>query len=170
MPTRAIRCVRLRSLTADHETRSQKSTSRQRRIATTRCWIKRASIHKPIHQILKRPLPPALVRGDVAVGEECRRTDYDSVHVHGKSVGAAAVGHCACAFATADAGAAAGSDYIAPIGSVSFLPGVTTRNITVSVLVDAVLESDETFAVDLIGAVNAVLGDDLGVGTIVNDD
>src|SRR5207247_2145727 len=55
-------------------------------------------------------------------------------------------------------------------GSVIFPPGVTSHQIEVVVIGDDVFEPDETFFVNLSGAVNAVLGKPQGIGTIVNDD
>jgi hypothetical protein len=73
-------------------------------------------------------------------------------------------------FASADGSANAGSDYSAASGSLSFAPGVTTRTITVPVNGDVLTENNETFLVNLSGAVNAILGDSQGLGTILNDD
>ena len=71
---------------------------------------------------------------------------------------------------TANGTATAGSDYTATSGTLTFAPGQTSRNVTVSVTGDLVDEVDETFFVNLSGAVNAVIGDSQGQGTIVNDD
>lgn len=58
-----------------------------------------------------------------------------------------------------------------PSGSVSFAAGETSRTITVSVSADAVIESDETFAVTLSAPIGATLGAARSaVGTIRNDD
>jgi len=73
-------------------------------------------------------------------------------------------------FASADGSANAGSDYAATNGTLSFAPGATTRTITVPVNGDVITENNETFLVSLSGAVNAILGDSQGVGTILNDD
>jgi hypothetical protein len=73
-------------------------------------------------------------------------------------------------FASADGSALAGSDYSAASGNLSFAPGVTTRTITVPVNGDVLNEANETFLVNLSGAVNATLADGQAVGTIVNDD
>ncbi|HUE74874.1 MAG TPA: S8 family serine peptidase [Pirellulaceae bacterium] len=73
-------------------------------------------------------------------------------------------------YATADGSAAAGSDYTAASGTLSFAAGVTSRTITVSVLGDTVSEGNETFFVNLSTAVNAAIADGQGVGTILDDD
>jgi hypothetical protein len=74
------------------------------------------------------------------------------------------------AYATANGTAAAGSDYQAASGTLTFAPGETTKTITVAVLGDLVYEPNETFAVNLSGATNATIADGNGLGTIVNDD
>ena len=61
-------------------------------------------------------------------------------------------------------------DFLAAFGTLTFLPGETTKQITVQVPGDATFEPDETFGVVLSGATNATIGRMRGVGTIVNDD
>jgi hypothetical protein len=73
--------------------------------------------------------------------------------------------------ATATTGSAtAGSDYVATSGTLTFTPGQLTRPINVTVNGDTVVEPNETFNVNLSGAVNATIADNQGVGTITNDD
>jgi hypothetical protein len=73
-------------------------------------------------------------------------------------------------FATADNTAAAPADYTATGGTLTFAPGVTSQPITVLVQGDILDEPDETFLVNLSGAVNATIADNQGIGTITNDD
>ena len=74
-------------------------------------------------------------------------------------------------WATGNGGtAAAGADYTAANGSLSFAPGDTSKSFTVSVLNDALDEDDETFAVALSNAANASIDDAGGTGTILDDD
>lgn len=73
-------------------------------------------------------------------------------------------------YATANGAAAAGSDYTATSGTLTFGPGVTTQTIAVPVIGDGVNEPDETFTVTLSAAVNASITTATGTGTIVNDD
>ena len=73
-------------------------------------------------------------------------------------------------YATANGNAISGSDYIARSGSLSIPPGVTTTNITVTVISDLVVEPDEVFYVDLSSPVNANLLKREGYGLILNDD
>ena len=74
-------------------------------------------------------------------------------------------------FATANGTATASdNDYIARTGTLTFAPGETTKTITIEVKGDSKREADETFFVDLTGAVNALFTKKRGVGTIGNDD
>ncbi len=73
-------------------------------------------------------------------------------------------------YATRDGTAVAGTDYIATSGTVTFAPGVTSQPVTVHVIGDTVLESQEYFYVDLSDPNNATIGDSYGVGHINNDD
>lgn len=64
----------------------------------------------------------------------------------------------------------AGADYLATRGTLRFEPGATVGTVTVPVSGDGAIEPNETFLVNLSGAVNATLADAQGVGTITNDD
>jgi probable HAF family extracellular repeat protein len=74
------------------------------------------------------------------------------------------------AYATADAGATAGSDYQATSGTLTFAPGETSKTITVLVNGDRLAESDEMFVVNLSSPTNAVIADGQGFGTILDDE
>ncbi|MFZ2307257.1 MAG: Calx-beta domain-containing protein, partial [Rhodoferax sp.] len=63
-----------------------------------------------------------------------------------------------------------GNDYQARSGTVTFLPGETTKTISVNVREDATVEGNETFNVNLSGAVNATIADNQGVATIVDNE
>jgi VCBS repeat-containing protein len=74
-------------------------------------------------------------------------------------------------YASADDTAAAGDDYSAVSGTLSFNPGQTaTQKIVVPVLGDTLAEQNESFVVSLLNAINAGIADGQGVGTIVNDE
>ena len=73
-------------------------------------------------------------------------------------------------YATANGTAIAGSDYLAATGMLTFPPGAATQTIAVSITPDLAIEPNETFLVNLSGAVGAPLGRAQGVGTIVSDD
>ena len=73
-------------------------------------------------------------------------------------------------YATADQSAQAGTDYTSTQGTLTFAPGETTKTITVPVLGDNALESNERFVVQLSNPTNATLATPQGIGEIVNDD
>jgi len=73
-------------------------------------------------------------------------------------------------YATSDTTAVSPTDYVSSSGTLSFAPGVLSRDIVVQVNADTTPEPNETFAVTLSGASNAVIGKASGTVTIVNDD
>jgi hypothetical protein len=75
-------------------------------------------------------------------------------------------------FATSDGTATVGNgDYLPNSGTLQFGAGVNTRTIDVLITGDGRVEPDETFFVTLSGATSgAVIADNLGIGTILNDD
>ena len=73
-------------------------------------------------------------------------------------------------YATANGSATSGTDYTAASGSLSFDAANLTRTFTVNVTGDTGFELDESFFVNLTGAVGATIADNQGVGTILDDD
>lgn len=73
-------------------------------------------------------------------------------------------------FATANGTASASSDYTAMTGTVTFAPGQTSRPIAVTIVGDSVVESNETFVVNLSNPGGATLSDAQGTATLTNDD
>jgi hypothetical protein len=73
-------------------------------------------------------------------------------------------------YATANGTATSPIDYTPAGGVLTFLPGTTSQSVPVPVLGDVVVETDETFFLNLSGPTNATLGDSQGVGTIGDDD
>ena len=62
-------------------------------------------------------------------------------------------------------------DYLAVTGTVTFAPGETVKTVNVPILGDVLDESDEeTLFLNLTGAVNATIFDNLGDGRIIDDD
>ena len=78
----------------------------------------------------------------------------------------------AVTYFTSDGGATiADNDYNANSGTLNFGDGVDTQTISVIVNNDSKFEADETFFVNLSTATDgATISDNLGIGTIVNDD
>ncbi len=73
-------------------------------------------------------------------------------------------------YSTANGTAAAGTDYTAGSGTLTFAAGTTTQQIKVNVIGDTTVEPDETFTVTLANPSGATLGTATATGTIVNDD
>lgn len=74
-------------------------------------------------------------------------------------------------FATSDDTATTeDDDYVAKSGTVTFAPGETTRNVTVTINGDTTVESDETFTVTLSAATNTTITTDTATATIGDDD
>jgi hypothetical protein len=72
---------------------------------------------------------------------------------------------------TADGTATTPSDYLAAAGTVTFLPGIQTQTVSISVVGDTVKERNEVFYVNLTSvSANAYIGTGTGQGTIQNDD
>jgi hypothetical protein len=63
------------------------------------------------------------------------------------------------------------NDYIAKSGVITFAPGETRKEITITVKGDSKKEANETFYLDLFGlSSNALFTKNRGIGTILNDD
>ncbi len=73
-------------------------------------------------------------------------------------------------YTTTNGTAAAGSDYAAGAGTLSFAPGTLTRTILVPVTGDTVYEPDETFMIGLADAVGAAIAQGTATCTILNDE
>jgi len=73
-------------------------------------------------------------------------------------------------YATAGGSATPGRDFLASSGTLVFAPGIRAKAIRVPVIGDRLKESNETFTVNLSGAVNASLAGSRGRGTILDDD
>jgi hypothetical protein len=74
-------------------------------------------------------------------------------------------------YATSDGSATtAGGDYQAKSGTLTFVPGETSKPITVLVNGDRLGEYDEYFVVNLTGATSALLDNNTSYGTILDDE
>ena len=73
-------------------------------------------------------------------------------------------------YATGGGTATSGSDYTPASGSLTFSPGDTTKNVTVTIADDDLDESDETFNLTLSDPVNASIPIPAGTFTIRDDD
>jgi Ca2+-binding RTX toxin-like protein len=73
-------------------------------------------------------------------------------------------------YETLDSTAIAGSDYISTNGLLTFVPGETSKTVTVQVKGDAIAEADEYFSILLSNATNTTIVDSIGTATITDDD
>ena len=74
-------------------------------------------------------------------------------------------------YATGDVSATQPSDYTQlTTTTLTFNPGETSKQVTVTVNGDTTVEPDETFTLNLSNAVNGTITDASGTGTITNDD
>lgn len=73
-------------------------------------------------------------------------------------------------YATEDATALAGIDYVARRGTVTFAPGVTRQTVFVEIIGDTAAELDKTFQVRLSNAGGVPIADDQASVTIRNDE
>jgi chitinase len=134
---------------------------------------------KPINYVLNgQPLsgdtspPPSISIADVSITEGNSGTKNAVFTV---TLSAPTQSNVTVNYATRDGSAVAGSaasgdDYIATSGTLTFVAGQTSKSINVAVLGDTIYEPDETFFVDLLSPVGAILSRDTAVGTILNDD
>lgn len=73
-------------------------------------------------------------------------------------------------YATAGNTATSGTDFVAATGTATITPGALSTPITITVNSDITFEPTETFFVNLTTPTNATISDNLGIGTINNDD
>ncbi len=74
------------------------------------------------------------------------------------------------AYTTANGTATAGEDYAAASGTITFDPGQTTQQITIGILGDTTVETNETFTVTLTNPSAATIATATATTTITNDD
>ncbi len=110
---------------------------------------------------------PSLRINDVSVTEVDANTSNATLTV---TLSRASGRTVAVNFATANGTASSSTDYVSKTGTVAFTAGQTTRTIVVQVRGDTLGEANETFFVNLSGAVNATIADAQGRVTILNDD
>ncbi len=110
---------------------------------------------------------PSVAIGDVTVTEGDTGTVTASFNV---TLAPASGRQVSVSYATADGTATAPADYSATSGGLTFAAGETTKQVTVPVHNDVLDEIDESFTVGLSSAVDATISDDLGLGTITDND
>ncbi len=113
------------------------------------------------------PPPPTISIDDISVSEG----DSGSVNaVFTVSLSASSNKVVSVDYATADETASASEDYESASGNLTIPAGQNHQSVTVTVYGDVLLESDETFWVELSNASGGVIVDGHGVGTIQDDD
>jgi Ca2+-binding RTX toxin-like protein len=72
-------------------------------------------------------------------------------------------------YATSNGSAISGSDYTSTTGTLTFTGGVTSQNITIPIINNALNETDETFTLTLATPTQATLGSTASVTTTITD-
>jgi len=112
--------------------------------------------------------PPGITIADASITEGNAGTSAMSFTL---SYGGAPTAGVTVNYATSNATATAGSDYVATSGTATLsATGCKCGTINVSIIGDTVAENTETFHVDLSNPVNKTLDDNLGIGTITDND
>jgi urease beta subunit len=111
--------------------------------------------------------PPTIAINDVTKLEgNSGETTFDFT----VTLSAAAAGTVTVDYTTIPGTATAGTDYETASGTVTFNAGETSKTVTITVLGDTAIEEAETFTVALSNAVGGTIADNVGLGTISNDD
>jgi chitinase len=113
------------------------------------------------------PTPPTISVSDVSLNEGNAGTTNASFAI---SLSKAHTQTVTVTYATEAGTATTGSDFTAKTATVTFAPGETKKTVSIPVLGDTTVESNETFKLKLTSPVNATILDGEGVATIVNDD
>jgi VCBS repeat-containing protein len=109
-------------------------------------------------------LQPTIAINDPAVVNEAAGTVTFNVTLSNPSYQTITVN-----YATAGQTALSGSDFTAASGTVTFAPGQTTQTIVININNDNIYEGAETFKINLTGATNATIADNLGIATIIDN-
>jgi hypothetical protein len=110
---------------------------------------------------------PSFSIGDVSVSEGDAGTTTATFTV---SLSAVTFKTATVQYFTMDGSAVAPGDYAIQSGTLTFVPGETTQQVTVDVAGDTSSEGDEYFTVELSDAANASIAPGGGTGTITDDD
>lgn len=108
---------------------------------------------------------PTLSITDVTVKEDSGTNAVFTVNLSAASTKVVTVN-----YSTSNGSATSPNDYTSASGTLTIPANVTSKTVIVSVVVDPVIERNETFYVNLSNPVNASIRDAQGVGTITNDD
>jgi hypothetical protein len=112
--------------------------------------------------------PISVSIGDASVTEGSSGTT--TVVTFSLTLSAAASKNVSVSFATSDGAAKAPADYLAAAGTAAIRRGSRTGSISITVNGDDVYEGGETFTVRLARPRGVALADDVGAGTIIEDE
>ena len=118
---------------------------------------------RAVGTILDEDQPASVSVGDAAAAEGA------AVPFH-LSLSAAVTRQVSVPYATGGGSATAGQDYSAASGTVVFPPGSTAQTVEVQTLQDGLVESNESFFLDLSAPSGATLANSQAQGTILDDD
>jgi hypothetical protein len=110
-------------------------------------------------------LPEVSINNASITEGQAGNTATFTVSLSGASTGAVSVD-----FATANGTASNGEDYTAKTGTINFAAGETSKTVTVAITDDNLVETNETFNVNLSNAKGVTIKDGNGIGTIVSND
>ncbi len=100
---------------------------------------------------------------------DSRAGELDGSAVFVVSLDRASTQRISVEYATVDATARAGLDYLAKSNTLNFDAGITEKSIAVTILADGLDEEDETFLLRLANPVNAAISRGTATGMIVDD-
>jgi uncharacterized repeat protein (TIGR01451 family) len=138
---------------------------------TNIAWVSRAELDPYLDnntaEIETKVAPPAVSIADAAITEgNVGTTDM----LFAVTLSASSPETVSVNYSTASGSAHEGEDYLGTNGVLVLPPGITNAFISVAVIGDEIVESNEEFFVNLSDPTNAVPGRSQGVGTIINDD
>ncbi len=108
--------------------------------------------------------PPTLAVGDTSITEGAGPALFPVTLSRGSSF------IVKVNYTTVNYSAAAGSDYTAVSGTLTFAPGETSKTVSVAILDDSLIENTELFYLKLLGPQMATIADALGIGSIIDND
>ncbi|MBP6770184.1 MAG: cellulose binding domain-containing protein [Reyranella sp.] len=113
------------------------------------------------------PVVPQLsiVNGTLAEGNAGKSQMVFTVTLSQPATGPVSVG-----YTTVNGTAIAGQDYASVVGTLTFAAGETARTVSVDILGDTLVETNETFSLSLSSPTGATIARGQATGTIVNDD
>jgi uncharacterized delta-60 repeat protein len=135
------------------------------RFQTVSCFARQRIVRLQSDSI--PPIVPNISIGNVSLNEGNSGTTAFNFTV---SLSAATSQTVTVNYATADGTANAPTDYQTASGTLTFAPGEISKTVTILVNGDTTIEPNETFTVNLSGAVNGTILGGTGTGTIITDD